>query len=72
MMLYALTLPVPELFEHKATRPSVQTDPASINAMKQTCALTLLAFYFLPTKLKIKMLFKHQNILFLTLDNIII
>ena len=44
MLLYALTLMVPELFEHKATRPSVKTDPASIIAMKQTCALIHLAF----------------------------
>ena len=35
------------LFEHKADRPSVQhhpRDPASVNAMKQTCVIVILAY----------------------------
>ena len=35
------------LFEHEADRPSVQhhpRDPASVNAMKQTCVIVILAF----------------------------
>ena len=38
------------LFEHEADRPSVQTsseDPASVNAMKQTCVIVILAYYTL-------------------------
>ena len=34
------------LFEHEADRPSVQhhpRDPASVNAMKQTCVIVILA-----------------------------
>ena len=34
------------LFEHEADRPSVQhhqSDPASVNAMKQTCVIVILA-----------------------------
>ena len=35
------------LFEHEADRPSVQRhprDPASVNAMKQTCVIVILAY----------------------------
>ena len=35
------------LFEHEADRPSVQhhpKDPASVNAMKQTCVIVILAY----------------------------
>ena len=37
-----------KLFDHKANRPHVQTapkDPASVNAMKQTCVIVILAFF---------------------------
>ena len=37
-----------KLFEHEAVRPSVQTlseDPASVNAMKQTCVIVNLALF---------------------------
>ena len=37
------------LFEHEADRVSVQhhpRDPASVNAMKQTCVIVILAFVF--------------------------
>ena len=36
------------LFEHEADRPSVQhhpRDPASVNAMKQTCVIVILAYF---------------------------
>ena len=35
------------LFEHEADRPSVQhhpRDPASVNAIKQTCVIVILAY----------------------------
>ena len=35
------------LFEHEADMPSVQhdlRDPASVNAMKQTCVIVILAY----------------------------
>ena len=35
------------LFEHEADRPSVQQhprDPASVNEMKQTCVIVILAY----------------------------
>ena len=38
------------LFEHEADRPSVQhhqRDPASVNAMKQTCVIVILAYFTL-------------------------
>ena len=38
------------LFEHEADRPSVQhhpRDPASANAMKQTCVIVILAYFTL-------------------------
>ena len=38
------------LFEHEADRPSVQhhpRDPASVNAMKQTCVIAILAYFTL-------------------------
>ena len=38
------------LFELKAHRPSVQhhlRDPASVNAMKQTCVIVILAYFTL-------------------------
>ena len=38
------------LFEHEADRPSVQhhpRDPASVNAMKQTCVIVILAYFYL-------------------------
>ena len=38
------------LFEHEADRPSVQhhpKDPASVNAMKQTCMIVILAYFTL-------------------------
>ena len=38
------------LFEHEANRPSVQhhsRDPASVNAMKQTCVIVILAYFTL-------------------------
>ena len=38
------------LFEHKADKPSVQhnpRDPASVNAMKQTCVMAILAYFTL-------------------------
>ena len=38
------------LFEHEADRPSVQhhpRDPASVNAMKQTCLIVILAYFTL-------------------------
>ena len=38
------------LFEHEADRPSVQhhpRDPASVNAMKQTCVIVILAYFSL-------------------------
>ena len=38
------------LFEHEADRPSVQhhpRDPASVNAMKQTCVIFILAYFTL-------------------------
>ena len=37
-----------KLFEHEAIRPSVQTsaeDLASVNAMKQTCVIVILAYF---------------------------
>ena len=41
------------LFEHEADRPSVQhhpRDPASVNAIKQTCVIVILAYFasFMP------------------------
>ena len=39
------------LFEHEADRLSVQhhpRDPASVNAMKQTCVIVILAYFTLP------------------------
>ena len=38
------------LFEHEADRPSVQhhpKDPESVNAMKQTCVIVILAYFTL-------------------------
>ena len=38
------------LFKHEADRPSVQhhpRDPASVNAMKQTCVIVILAYFTL-------------------------
>ena len=38
------------LFEHEADRPSVQhhpRDPASVNAMKKTCVIAILAYFTL-------------------------
>ena len=38
------------LFEHEADRPSVQHHPrdtASVNAMKQTCVIVILAYFTL-------------------------
>ena len=38
------------LFEHEADRPRVQhhpRDPASVNAMKQTCVIVILAYFTL-------------------------
>ena len=38
------------LFEHEADKPSVQhhpRDPASVNAMKQTCVIVILAYFTL-------------------------
>ena len=38
------------LFEHEADRPSVQhhpRDPASVNAMKQTCVIVILKYFTL-------------------------
>ena len=38
------------LFEHEAERQSVQhhpRDPASVNAMKQTCVIVILAYFIL-------------------------
>ena len=38
------------LFEHEADRPSFQhhpRDPASVNAMKQTCVIVILAYFTL-------------------------
>ena len=38
------------LLEHEADRPSVQhhpRDPASVNAMKQTCVIVILAYFTL-------------------------
>ena len=40
------------LFEHKADRPRVQHHPrdlASVNAMKQTCVIVILAYFTLIT-----------------------
>ena len=37
-----------KLFEHKAVRPSFQNlmrDPASVNTMKQTCVMVILAYF---------------------------
>ena len=37
-----------KLFDHEAIRPSVQNcprDPASVNAMKQTCVIVILAYF---------------------------
>ena len=38
------------LFEHEADRPSVRhhpRDPASVNVMKQTCVIVILAYFTL-------------------------
>ena len=38
------------LFEHEADRPSIQhhpRDPASANAIKQTCVIVILAYFTL-------------------------
>ena len=48
------------MFEHKADRWSAQTSPegpASVNAMKQTCVIVILAYS--PTKFALKMLLNH-------------
>ena len=37
-----------KLFEYEAVRPSVQTSyegPVSVNAMKQTCVIVILAYF---------------------------
>ena len=51
------------LFEHEANRLSVEhhpRDPASVNAMKQTCVIVILAyFYLIPAQLALKTLRKH-------------
>ena len=44
---HALTFDPRMLFEHEANKPSVQhhpRDPASLNAMKQTCVIVILAY----------------------------
>ena len=51
------------LFEHEADRPSVQhhpRDPASVNAMKQTCVIVILAYFTLfQRQFALKTLLKH-------------
>ena len=51
------------LFEHETDRPSVQhhlRDAASVNAMKQTCVIVILAYFFLISpQFALKTLLKH-------------
>ena len=53
MFYHALTFAGSRLrmvFEHEADRPSVQhhsRDPESVNAMKQTCVIVILAYFTL-------------------------
>ena len=52
------------LFEHEADRPSVQhhpRDPASVNAMKQTCVIVILAYFTYSSPIRIENAAKTLN-----------
>ena len=61
------------MFEHEADRPSVQHHPrdqASVNAMKKTCVIVILAYsnYLIPAQFTLKTQLKHLIVHFLTLE----
>ena len=60
-----------KLFEREADRPSVQhhpRDPASVNAMKQTCVIVILAYLPYSSPNRTENAAKTLNCPFLTLD----
>ena len=55
------------LFEHEDDGPSVQhypRDPASVNAMKQTCVIVILAYFTYYSPLRTENAAKSLNCLF--------
>ena len=62
MYFHALTFVgvLRKLFEHEAVRPSCPRDQASVNAMKQTCVIVILAYFTCISTITVqKTLLKH-------------